>query len=247
MGILFVLAFWGIVGLVLAAFGTLGGRTIVAKLTRGANEDAHKSARDKIIRYATLFPVGCLVWAACVFVFQGFINTTYLHRDIGIGDSSYCPLPNGYSILMIDVGDEGTVCRGTDASESNPDSAISGVRELQVSGAFILGASDSQYAEHFGQDVPTLNRYFLLDTRTGKHSDFATEVALRMAASELGITVKLEPIFNVYRRYRFTWFDAFAAALLFVPPIIGIVLLIRSIVRLRGMNFSSRSDVLPAN
>lgn len=246
MGILFVLAFWGVVSLALAAGWILGTRSLIALLTRGANTEAQKSARDRVTRNATLLPIACIVWGGFVFIAQGFINITYLKRDIGIGDSFYCPLPNGYSILMIDVGDEGTLHRGADASESNL-GAISGVRELQISGANILGSSDGQYAEHFAQQVSTRNRYFFLNTQTGRHTDFPTEDALRTAASEIGITLKLEPIYDVYRRYRFTWFDALAAVLLFAPPTIGIVLLIRSIVRLRGMDFSSSSDLLPAN
>jgi len=42
-----------------------------------------------------------------VFIFQGFINANFFHRDIGLGGSWYCPLPNGYSLLMTDVTDHG--------------------------------------------------------------------------------------------------------------------------------------------
>jgi hypothetical protein len=246
MGILFVLAFWGMVGLVLTAVWISVARGVIAQLTRNSNDIAHKSARDRVVRNATLFPVGCLMWAACVFVFQGFINTTYLQRDMGLGDSYYCPLPNGYSILMIDEGDLGKVYNSkTDGS--GQDDVMSDVRELQVSGRTLLGASDSQWFQHFGQDNPPSNRYFLFDTQTGTRIDFVTENELRIAAAKSGITLKLEPISKVYQRYRFTWFDAMAAVLLLLPPIVGLGFLIRSIVRLRKDSFLSTDNVLPAH
>jgi hypothetical protein len=246
MGILFVLAFWGMAGLVLTGLWILIARSVIAQLTRNSVDVAQKSARDRVARNATLFPIGCLVWAACVFVFHGFINATYLQRDIGIGDSYYCPLPNGYSILTIDEGDQGKIYNSK-TDESGPDNLMSGVRELQVSGRTLLAASDSQWFQHFGQDNPPSNHYFLFDTQTGTRADFATENELRIAAAKSGITLKLEPISKVYQRYRFTWFDPMAAALLLLPPIVGLGFLIRSIVRLRRMHFVSGENVLPPN
>jgi hypothetical protein len=247
MGILFVLAFWGIVGLVLAAVWISVARGVITQLTGNSNGVAQKSARDRVVRNATLFPIGCLVWAACVFVFQGFINTTYLQRDIGIGDSYYCPLPNGYSILMIDEGDQGKVYNSKTDGSGQDDDVMSDVRELQVSGRNLLGASDTKWAQHFGQDNPPSNHYFLFDTQTGTRIDFATENELRIAAAKSGITLKLEPISKVYQRYRFTWFDAMAAVLLLLPPIVGLGFLIRSIVHLRKNCFSSTDNLLPAH
>jgi len=47
------------------------------------------------------------------------------------------------------------------------------------------------------------------------------------AAGQLGIRVSLEPIYRVYSRYRFSWFDVFAGALFLGPVLIGFVLLVR--------------------
>lgn len=233
MGILFVLAFWAIAGTIIAAIGTLIARGTAIFLLRPVNGDARQSARARILRIATILPFACLIWAGLIFVLQAVINTTYLGRDIGIGDSFYCPLPNGYSLLMVDVGDDGEILRSPDASEASHEGAISGVRELQISGSNIFGGRDSQSFQHFGKDSPSVDRYFVLDTRTGKDTNFENEEALRVSASQLGVTLKLEPIFEVYRRYRFTWFDAMAAALLFLPPAIAAGLILRSIVHLR--------------
>jgi len=92
-----------------------------------------------------------------------------------------------------------------------------------------------------------MDRYFLLDTRIGTRTDFATEDGLRTAASRLGIALKLEPIFEVYRRYRFTWFDTMAAILLFAPRIIVGGFLLRSILRLRGASIDSAGVVSPVS
>jgi hypothetical protein len=134
---------------------------------------------------------------------------------------------------MIDVGDDGEILRSPDASEASREGAIEGVRELQISGSNIFGGSDSQSFQHFGQDSISMDRYFAVDTRSGKATNFANEEALRVSASQLGVTLKLEPIFKVYRRYRFTWFDGLATALLFLPPAAAAGFILRSIIRLR--------------
>lgn len=237
MGIGFVLLFWGVIGLAVAIVGAFFARRIAATLIRPCKDNSAECARRRAIRLATILPIACLLWAAAIFLFQGFVNTAFLHRDIGLGDSFYCPLPNGYSIFMIGVSDRGTVYNPktqllTD-SISDRRGAISGVRKLQVAGSVLLGGFDSNYAEHFWQHNRRLDQYFLLDTRTGFRTDFLTEGALREAASVRGIDLRLEPIFSVYRKYRVTGFDIFAVCLLWLPPIIAFLFLIRSIARLR--------------
>jgi hypothetical protein len=245
MGLVFVLLFWGIVGLILGGAGALAARMTATLLTRGNYEGPEISARKRAIRIATLLPFACLSWVGAIFILQGYINTTILHRDMGIGDSSYCPLPNGYSVLMIDVSDQGTVYNPRtqlgDGTVVEQEDAISGVRELQVADARLLGGADSRYSEHFGQSSPSIDRYFVLDTRTGKRTDFTTDTALRSAASMLGIELKLKPIFEVYRQYRFTWFDLAAALFMFLPPVLAAAGFLRSIVRLRHTRAHMRS------
>lgn len=234
---LFVLLFWGLIGLILAIAGAFFARKITATLVRPCKDTPIECARLRAIRWATILPLACLLWAAAIFLFQGFVNTAFLHRDIGLGDSFYCPLPNGYSIFMIGVSDRGTVYNPktqllTD-SISDRRGAISGVRKLQVAGPVLLGGFDSEYAKHFWQHNRPLDRYFLLDTHTGSRTDFLTESALRKAASNRGIDLRLEPIFSVYRKYRVTGFDIFAVCLLWLPPIVAFLFLVRSIARLR--------------
>ena len=74
---------------------------------------------------------------------------------------------------------------------------------------------------------------FLLDTQTTTYTDFRTYEALRDAAAQRNIQVHLEPIDVVYGRYRFTWFDAVAAAGMFGVPLLGAWPLFRWILRIR--------------
>jgi hypothetical protein len=244
MGILFVLLFLGAAGLVLAAVGTLFLGGFFKWFTRNADNDVQGPVRQKIIRNAMLFPVGCLAWAALVFIFQGFVNSEHLHRDIGLGDSFYCPLPNGYSLLMIDVEDQGEVfnpkTQGEFGETGDQSDAVLGVTQLQISGPDIFGVRDSQWSGNLGQRA-SVNRYFLLDTRGGRHIDLDSEGALQAEASKRGVSLKLEPISTVYRRYRYTWFDAVAGVLLIAPILLVAVYLFLSAMRLRA------SKILPSS
>jgi hypothetical protein len=243
MGILFVLLIWGTLGLLLAGAGTLLIVFFVTWLTRNASSEVERSARKKIIRNAGLFPVGCLIWTALIFVFQGLVNDVYLHRDVGLGDSWYCPLPNGYAILMIDVDDSGTVynpkTQGENGSVGDRIDAVSGVTQVQIAGPNVLGARDSHWFGKVDQ-AARADRYFVLDTRVGQHTDFENEEALRAKAAELGVTLNLEPISKVYSRYRFTWFDVLAAFLLIGPIFFAGGYLLFSALRLRSSAMPSQ-------
>jgi hypothetical protein len=200
MGRLFVLAFWGFLGSVLAVVGGFLAHRVASSLTRGQANGPLRSAREDVLRSASLFPLACLLWAVAIFVFQGVVNTAFLHRDPGLGDSSYCPLPNGDTLLMIDVSDQGTVYRSTAQpreSVGDHDDAISGVREMQIAGPYIFGGFDSDYSRHFGEGSSGVNRYFVIDTRAGERLNFDTEVQLINHASSLGTQLDLEPVFDV--------------------------------------------------
>jgi hypothetical protein len=231
MGVGFVLLLWVVVGTVVAAVGaaTLGLAT--ALLTRGI-----ANGRRKVIIAASLFPIICLGWGGVTFVFQAVVNEGLLHRDLGLGDTWHAPLPNGYQIMMIDVTDQGWVYNpktqpGSGVGEQ--EDAVAGVRNLQVVGRYILGATDSKAFENLGKDTNQVDAYFLLDTQSGKRKQFQSYDALRQSALELGIEPNLPPINTIYSKFRFSWFDVAAGLLFCVPPVIGVLLLIRWIVRLR--------------
>ncbi len=210
MGIGFVLVAWGIIGAILAGIGSLTLRWVVAYFTRGAN-----NSRRGLLRAATLFPVVCLAWAGMVFVFQAVVNVVVLHRDIGLGDGFDCPLPNGYALSFIDVTDIGTLYnpKNQPVWSDVRENAVNDVRVMQLAGPYVLGGSDSKRLEHFGQDGSPVDSYFLLDTRTGKRTDFKTYEELRQAAQNLKVQPSLVPIDSLYSKYRFTWFECVCWAL----------------------------------
>ncbi|HLJ23742.1 MAG TPA: hypothetical protein VKT71_06510 [Candidatus Acidoferrales bacterium] len=234
MGIGFVLLFWAALGSVLAALGALTLGCATAYFTRGVKE-----GRRKAVILTAIFPFVCLGWCGAVFVFQAVVNGVALQRDPGLGDDWHCPLPNGYALMMIDVTDHGVVynpkTQGGRGGVGEQKDAIFGVRIVQVAGRYIFGGIDSK-ADDEGEaraENERVDSYFFIDTLTGARLDFAKLDDLRDAAVKLGIQPNLEPIEDVYRRYRFTMFDLFTAALLLVPPIVAAGLLLRWIVKVR--------------
>lgn len=237
MGPLFVLLIWGVVGGIAAALGAALLRAATAFLTHGVN-----AGRQKVVFAATIFPFACLGWAAIVVIFQAVINVGLLHRDMGFGDTATCPLPNGYALLMIDEPDHGIVfnprtqlANGIVANQSD---TVDDVRFLQVEGPYLLGAADSRSDSPSAMQSAHIEPYFLLDARVGRPVRFAALETLRESALRLGIRPKLEPINTVYMRYRYTWFDLVAAALLVLPPLVAAWLLLRWIIRLRRSRIS---------
>jgi hypothetical protein len=231
MGIGIVLLFCAVVGTVFAAIGAVTLGWITALLTRRVT-----NGRRRVIVAASLFPFVCLGWGGAVFVFQAAVNEELLHRDLGMGDTWHAPLPNGYQIMMIDVTDQGWVYNpktqpGGGVSEE--EDAVAGVRSLQIAGRYILGSTDSKSFEHLGKDSDQVDGYFILDTQVGKQTKFQNYTALRRSAVELGIEPDMQPINSVYSKFRFSWFDVFAGFLFCVPPLIGGLVLIGWIVRLR--------------
>jgi hypothetical protein len=227
MGLFVVLIFWAVVGMVLGAISAGALAAITAFLTRGIAQ-----GRRKLIVAAALLPFACLAWAGGVFVLQAVVNAGVLHRDIGLGDGWYAPLPNGYQISFIDVTDQGSICSSAQGDECSS-ASLTGVRFLQVAGQYLLGAIDSHGFQHLGQQTSVVDQYFVLDTHDGKKAVFTSLDQLRAEASKRGIVLHLEPIYSVYSRCRFTWFDVFAGCLLVLPPIAALALLAYLVMRLR--------------
>jgi hypothetical protein len=231
MGLGFVLLLWAVVGTVVAAVGAATSGSATAMLTRGV-----ANGRRKVIIAASLFPIVCLGWGGVMFVFQAVVNEGLLHRDLGLGDTWHAPLPNGYQIMMIDVTDQGWVYNPKtqpDSGVGEREDAVAGVRDVQVVGRYILGATDSKAFEHLGQETNQVDAYFLLDTRLGKQKQFQNYNALRQSALELGIEPNLQPINTIYSKFRFSWFDVVAGLLFCLPPVIGGLVLVFWIVQLR--------------
>jgi hypothetical protein len=212
MGLGIVLLFWAVVGTVVAGIAAVTFGCATALLTRGVT-----SGRRKAIIAGSMFPLVCLGWGGAIFVFQAVVNEGLLHRDLGLGDTWHAPLANGYQIMMIDVTDQGWVYN----PKTQPGSAVGEQADA------VAGVRD------LGKDTNQVDSYFLLDTQLGHKTQFQNYGALRHRALELGIEPNLQPIYNVYSKFRFSWFDVLAGLLFCIPPVIGVLLLTGWIVRLR--------------
>ena len=95
--------------------------------------------------------------------------------------------------------------------------AVTDVRILQVSDRYVVGGTESRgFRQQRADDQ--------VDSNLGE---------LAAAVQPLGLRLQLEPIRRIYLRYRYTWFDALAGVLLCGPPLLGLVLLGRFILKLR--------------
>lgn len=200
-----------------AVIGCLVLRRVAAGFVSGSSR-----SRTLLLRAVTVFPFACLFRAGGVFVFSAGVNVSRLHRDIGIGDGFDCPLPNGFALSFIDRTDVGTVYspNGRPLWSEVQESAVDDITVMQLAGPYILGGVDSHKREHFEEEISAPNSWFLLNTKTSERTDFETLDGLKESARR-DIALSLVPIGDLYSKYRFTWFDAFAGALLVGPPRLG--------------------------
>ena len=229
MGVGFVLIIWAVLGCFGAAVGAVVLGWAAKFLTRGATQ-----GRNAFLTAAFLFSFICLVWGGAVFVFQAIINEGFLNRDLGVGDTWHAPLTNGYQVMFIDLTDHGIVYNPTtqpsDSGVVNKEDAVDQVQQLQVANQYILGARSSCVS---CVDAGPIDNWFILDTQTNKRESFDSLDGLKTAAARVGVPINLEPIYSVYSRYRFTWFDVFVGVLFVAPPIAGFMVLLVWLRRVR--------------
>lgn len=228
-----------VVGTVLAFLTSAG----LAGVTALCTTNVRKWRRVTILMAAGL-PFLTLVWGSSIFFLQWFVNDVFLHRDANLGDVWKTPLPNGYELMMIDVTDYGWVYNPrTQIGEydvAEQDDAPFGVRVLQLHGSYIFGGVDTKIRSRTNdKNAHSIDSYFLLDTQAHTRTDFQTYDSLLARASQLGISLKLEPIATVYSRYRFTWFDYLMDTLFIVPPIAAFLVFIWWVIRLRKNTIAS--------
>jgi hypothetical protein len=222
MGIGLAIVSWCAKGTILAlVLAVLAGTLTAIRIPRG------RPGRTRLILWTCVYPFALFAWFLGVFVFQAYVNEAMLYRDPWIGGTMQTPLPNGYAVLLIDEDHDGTVFNPAThfTSSSNDDvhpdgpDAVSGVRVLQIAGNKILGGAGplGQYSSPASRD--RIDYFFLLDTDAHTRTNFQTYDALTQAARGLNIQPQLQPIFGIYRRYRFTWFDLSAIALFLIPAL----------------------------
>jgi len=184
----------------------------------------------RLVIASTLFPFLCVGYAGSWFATYAVVNWTVFHRDPGLGDGWWTPMPNGYSLSMTDTTDQGSIY-GASGVEGRP--VVDTVQQLQVSGNLIFGARDEDYYGETGRRGAPAISYFLLNTSDRSKTEFVSLEQLRLQAFSRGVTLKLRPFEAVFSDYRYTWFDFLAAAILFLVPAAGFLLLARWIWKTR--------------
>jgi energy-coupling factor transporter transmembrane protein EcfT len=217
MGILVVLMFYAVVLTILA----IGTSAVLAAMAKSYLRDIPK--KKKPIFYAAAFPFACVLFAGIWFVSYAVMNVMIFHHDPMLGDGWFTDIGNGYAIEMIDVTDHGIVYpRLGGDNDINGPNAIQGVRRLQISGSQMFGTSDTKVFQNFGSGIQGEDDFFSLNTRNREVKHFSDATALAVAAQQLGVQLKLEPIASVYQKFRWGWFDALAAFILFALPMCGL-------------------------
>lgn len=229
MGLGFVLIFWAAVGITFSVIGGACFSALAAWYTRSVPQ-----LRKRVMLVAGLVPFACFTWMGGVFVFQAVVNEVWLDRDPGLGDGWHAPLPNGYRIDMIDIPTFGYIRKsGSELNGMLAPAVADDVIQLQVEVNRIFGAIDTKAFDHSGEENYKADLYFVLDTVQGGLTKFEDVAEFQKAVRSAGYEPKLEPTFDVYYRYRFTWFDWAVLPLFIVPPICGAGALVLWIARVR--------------
>jgi hypothetical protein len=162
-------------------------------------------------------------------------------RDWGWGDTWQTPVLGNYSLIMVDVTDQGTIFDRTDAdvfSHGTVGNALGrrdvifGVRRMEVRAPYLIGTAAPSALDDAAGAPETL--FFILNTRTGIRTDEGSLAALQAEAEKLGGRLKLQSVKDIYSQFRYGKADLIPLLALAIPPVVGSWFLIRWFLRLRA-------------
>src|SRR6266550_404212 len=107
----------------------------------------------------------------------------------------------------------------------------------QIAANGTLGGIGDRRREFGEGPRPKMNQvdsYFMLEMQTRQLRRFSSLDERRAALLPLGLEPQLMPIWRIYNKYRFGWFDALAATLFCLPVLLGFALLTRRALQLRS-------------
>jgi hypothetical protein len=201
MGIGFVLFMYTVIGLIAA---TISGAAAGAFCLFLARRKGKRGLRAGLIAFA--FPFASLAIFGLAFLGYAEFCGTVRDVDPGIGDWWQVPIGHGYTFVMIDVTEIGSV-QGADGAE-----VVRFVSQIGVKGdraAIVqdipagMPAHDSMVEEAMGLKLPS---YSILDLRTGKVNSFDDIRSFQVAAGADGITpsdIVSPDAFYMKRRWSF--------------------------------------------
>lgn len=235
MGIAFVFLLY-IVFLIAACVPlVLTGLGVAAALSRGQ----YSGLRRRLLLGGALLPVlGCGYIAFCILAMAGFGLLT--NRDVGFGDGYELPLHNGYRIVAIDtldsayVGPASMFASGVFGLREGQRDAFGEVVALQEEGDWIaLGWDGRPFDAADAFRKPIADRWALFNTRTKARVDVTSEIQLQSQLARRGMHPQLQTTEQFYNHRRYRWYDALALVALAVPPLVVLVLTLKTVKRMR--------------
>lgn len=216
MGAGFVFIVWMIFLAIAAAIAM----PICMILARFVGRSLSEKQRRKLFIGFTLLPIVGVIYIAIFFIAMAVWGTV-THRDFGFGDGFTLPLNNQYQFDAIDIPDYAYIYqRSSDINHS----LFSGVIELQQNGDWLAGSIAKEDPFNISTERKwTPASWFLFNTRSGEKLEFTSESDLKAAASAHGFELKLQSSEVFYDTYRYKWYDAVVAFLLWLPALIAAV------------------------
>lgn len=228
--VLFVVALF--FGVVCAGIVSVLGFGIGALLTRGVER-----GRGSFLAVTALFPFLCVAWMAVAYLGHSVANVLVFDRSVRGGDEFDCPLPNGYA-LYLEKGslEVGTLYRptGWPRWRNGWEDGIRDVRLLQLANGYVLGGRGRRLVETPEAGDRIVAAYFLLDTRSGRKTEFETLPELEQAAERVGLRPQLQTVGEVYAVHARTWFDGALIWILLLPLAPAVFGMFRWLGRLRA-------------
>ena len=176
---------------------------------------------------AFILPLVCVVFWAISWIAYAAINDRVFHRDPGLGDSWFTPMPNGDVLAAIDIPDVGYI------ETSGQVQLVSDVTRLQVDPGWIAGSYDTA-ARGFRTARGDIDKgFFLLNVATNARQDFSTSDELASALGQRSLALHLRPFETVFHEYRNTWFDYATLTWALTVPFCAVVALAVYVRRLR--------------
>jgi hypothetical protein len=219
------------VQLVLLVLGA-GAGAVCMLVVRRATRDVPSIARRASL-IALALPLVTIFYVETGILCYGIAEYA-VGKDSFVDGIYHCPLVNGYQLVVMDKMPEMASIEQRSGTE-----VVGEVRAVQVAGDLLFVAThEGRDKTDWGADKPA-NRYFTIDTRTFKLTNYPTLDALRSDAAIHQISLLLVPTESVLgRAVAFAWPGRIFFLVLLAPPVILTAWLVRRLGVLRRRTIS---------
>jgi hypothetical protein len=153
------------------------------------------TGRPLSVAFTRAIPLSIVAWLIAVLAVG--VET----ERLATSSERTCHLSANYSLMVVDQEGSGWVYNRKNENRRGgvnwQRDGIDGVEILQISGRYILGGRDSQGFRP-SRSHALINEYFLIDSERETVARFSTLEQLQSSAAQLGISVQLRPVYEVY-------------------------------------------------